>query len=259
MSDVTIENKSISNILNLNVGQESSWADLMETDLKGIVEDKIMVKKVDLHKRVDSNESIIENIITKEPSELETRQGMTNELELLGQIKKNIKQNQVKNETVNYDFIILKLKWILKLEEYYMTKLNLPKVIHTLKIDKDTLPRSSYKFCEYNYECSFNYDRQDKKKKGCYAQHYVHNYVYSDVLSIINYLEFINKTKQEINYGELLKCITTVTFVINHMKEELDSLYLYYSKNKNIKDDKHFHCEKLNDKKNKKHTTTPTN
>lgn len=81
------------------------------------------------------------------------------------------------------------------------------------------IPRSSYKFCGYNYECGFNYNL---KKKGCFAQHYVHNMIYADVDATIKYLE---KHKNSNNFvSEVKKSLNTISYVINHMYEEFKNV-----------------------------------
>ena len=56
-------------------------------------------------------------------------------------------------------------------------------------IKKNKIIRNSYKFCSYKNSCNYNYN---KNKKGCYADHYVHNMVFADVDVLIKYLKHYN-------------------------------------------------------------------
>jgi hypothetical protein len=222
-----------------------SWADLIEGDnCSGIPisQNNISSPQNSISKKEEYSLTEITNI---KPDDFEVRNIMKFELQLLISLKKYIREVETKNsDSNNIDYFIDKFQWINKIEEFYMKKLNLPLIVHNSKNPKSVLPRSSYKFCEYNYNCDFNYGMNPKKKKGCYAQHFVHNYLYADSLTIIDYLNNLKIENTPINYDELLKCITTIIFVINHMKEELDNLYL--NKPKSIIN---FHIEKSLSKK----------
>ena len=113
----------------------------------------------------------------------------------------------------------------------------MPTVDHKKLMDEVHIPRSSYKFCEFNYECEFNYATHiqtgSNNKRGCYAQHFVHNFINADINSVIIYLRMMAEKKTEINYGELLKCINTINFVINHMREEMQNMNCYYAEQQN--------------------------
>ena len=84
------------------------------------------------------------------------------------------------------------------------------------------LSRNSYKFCEYGYDCRFNYSEDSH----CYSQHYVYNLVSSDIEHL---LAFINKIDEfdDGHYNEIRISINTITYVINHMYEELNKLKNY--------------------------------
>jgi len=91
--------------------------------------------------------------------------------------------NEIKELVLsNKDKCIDKINDILKISEYLSYKLGLP----INKNKYSDIHRSSYRFCSYNYKCEYNYNTG--KYKGCYAQHYVHNSVYIDLLSLKNEL-----------------------------------------------------------------------
>ncbi|MBA42702.1 MAG: hypothetical protein CMF62_01660 [Magnetococcales bacterium] len=106
---------------------------------------------------------------------------------------------------------LTKLKWLLNAEKYFSDKLELK--IETLSLDK--LQRSSYKFCENGCYCEFNYNLT--KHKGCFSKHYIHNVLYNDINSLIKYIE----TTKKLNFNEIRKSLHTISFVLNHMFEEL--------------------------------------
>ena len=165
--------------------------------------------------------------------------------------KKNMFNENYKSDITNIedicniDIYLKYLNWLLLGTTYFEKKLKLKPIngFHNLK--KNTLiSRSSYKFCNYNYDCEFNYNT--KKNHGCYAQHYVYNIVRVDIKSLIDYLEK-NKNNENINLKEVKKCIDTISFVINHMYEELKNVDYYNNGNSD-----HLHIEKTPLKKKKK-------
>ena len=118
----------------------------------------------------------------------------------------------------------------------------------------DVISRNSYMFCEFGSACRFNYNKDQK----CYGQHYVYNLVYFDILDILKYIGLIDLndklTKNDNQKSEALAMCTssigwsdrlhlsiaqnplsggdkyiqeiktsvnTVTYVINHMYDEL--------------------------------------
>jgi hypothetical protein len=114
---------------------------------------------------------------------------------------------------------------------------------------RSNISRNSYKFCEFGHACKFNYE----KNQVCYAQHYVYDLVYLDILDILWYIsdtyakahtnthantcgtthttthanarnsnpDFLHECVNEIKTS-----VNTITYVINHMLEELTQLKL---------------------------------
>ena len=143
-------------------------------------------------------------------------------------INRFLLKNKLK-ETDKQFFIDLFI-WIKNLSDFFSTKLNLTKIVHSKRFkDEFLINRCSYKFCNYKDNCEFNYDKKGKK---CNSDHYVHNMVYADCDSLINYL--INNDLEKVDHhNEMMKCINTLMFVINHMYNELKNK-LFYSKNKDV-------------------------
>jgi len=156
------------------------------------------------------------------------RKGIKNYLEwiLRSKVCFEIEDVNIKNN-IDWKKNIKYLEWMSDVCFYFCKKLNLNINKCNNFRKKSIIPRSSYKFCNYNYECEYNYDN---KHSGCYAQHYVYNNVYLDIISL---LEYIKKDKindfNNINIKEIKKCIDTMSYVINHMYEELKNISYYYS------------------------------
>jgi hypothetical protein len=143
-------------------------------------------------------------------------------------INRFLLKNKLK-ETEKQFFIDL-FNWIKNTSKYFTDKLGLLEITHSKRFKEDYLiNRCSYKFCNYKDNCEFNYDKKGKK---CNSDHYVHNMVFADCDSLINYL--INNDLEKVDHhNEMMKCINTLMFVINHMYNELKNK-LFYSKNKDV-------------------------
>jgi hypothetical protein len=158
-----------------------------------------------------------------------------NDLELLEKealiiiyINRFLLKNKLKES--DKQFFIDLFNWIKNISFYFTNKLNLNIIIHSKRFkDEYLINRCSYKFCNFKDNCEYNYD---KKSKKCNSDHYVHNMVYADCDSLINYLTKNNLETAD-HHNEMMKCINTLMFVINHMYNELKSK-LFYSKNGNI-------------------------
>jgi hypothetical protein len=145
--------------------------------------------------------------------------------------------NYLIDNDINQNTQLIYLKWLLDVEKYFSQKLKLP-------IEKNqcsTILRSSYRFCNQGAYCEYNYN--NKKFKGCIYKHYVHNMVYYDICSLINCVE--NKDNKE-NKEEINKSLCTISFVLNHMYEELKLIELLK------KDNKNYHIQFINKNKFKK-------
>jgi hypothetical protein len=152
-----------------------------------------------------------------------------NSLEILQkevEIVKLISKYSLQNNKLEFIFIITCLKYLYQLSELLRIRLkqqpiNMSKNFNNLK----NINRCSYKFCNYKEECAYNYG---KKTNQCYQDHYVHNMVSHDVLSLIGYIETNYKETSIILHNkEILKTINTLSFVIGHMEGELRAKCLY--------------------------------
>jgi hypothetical protein len=138
----------------------------------------------------------------------------------------NYLRKQLKNNicelSSNMKDMINKLEWLRNVSNYFSKKLGLKKHVHDNSKKTKEFSRSSYKFCNYGHECEFNYNIN--KYNGCFAQHYVHNIVHADLTELTGYLRNIieknTKMTPELS-NEIIKSINTVSFVVNHMFDEL--------------------------------------
>jgi hypothetical protein len=221
--------------IDLNIKKCNSWADLMDDVLKTSITDTLlssMTKDDDKSKdHIIKNDILtIGEIISLDPSLLSLSKILEYQKIIINQIKKYIRQIVDKNKKEpskeNINDIILhipKLEWIEKGSKYLSAHNNLPNCAHEIHFDieQGSISRSSYKFCEFNYKCEFNYPKRPNKNiRSCFSQHYVHNILNADINSVISYLNYVKEHNLKINYNEVTICINTLNFIINHMQEE---------------------------------------
>ncbi len=225
-----------------NCGLQGSWFELVEEELKDSLEDKILSGSVtgslsDSQSLISDNAEDIICLDYEEYSDLELLQYESCVMTYLRNKlnKKSTSQVDQKFKELDINDMVDKLEWLLEVTAYLSKKIGSDIEKGRQKYNKNTSKvfRSSYKFCDFNYKCEFNYCV--KKSKGCYAQHFVHNVIYYDILSIIKYLkdcmekskDCADKSKDNVckisddDRNEIRKSINTISYVINHMYEEL--------------------------------------
>jgi hypothetical protein len=133
----------------------------------------------------------------------------------------------LQNNQLDYIFFHKSLKILYKISEILRIRLNQKEIIHENKIlIPNNLPRCSYKFCSFKDVCSYNYNITSKNQ--CYQDHYVHRMVSADLAILIEYIEEKFKDSNFVIHNkEILKTINTLSFVINHMENELHSKCMY--------------------------------
>lgn len=240
---------------------KNSWADITDLEISCYIENKLMSSQTPVNISNNQNPKQqqsynIADIVSKNPETIDDLILLEWQTYLSSHLKKYIKQctESVDNNRFDYNLHISKFEWLAKASKHLSEKLGLIITNHKMNItdiETGTIPRSSYKFCEYNYECQFNYK---DKYSGCYAQHFVHNLVYADIEIMIYYLKSIYEENKYItcNIFELSKCITTIAYVIKHMFEELSNLQFHYGNINNI------HIERSKIKKEKKFVKVKT-
>jgi hypothetical protein len=140
------------------------------------------------------------------------------------EIIKLISRYSLQNSTLDYQLIIVCLRYLFKLSEILRQRLKLP-IIELSKQNKSSIIRCSYKFCNFKDSCVYNYT---KKGHCCYQNHYVHNMVSHDISALIMFIESNNTESEDSNYNkEILKSINTLSFVISHMETELKTKCMY--------------------------------
>lgn len=231
------ENNRSSSSLKLST---TSWASQIEEEIGDSMSNELLSKSTDNFVSNDTpvvtkKTYDINNIISN--YDIETINDITllyHQTYIMNNIRKELKNYMDKlfenNEKYDFSDCINKLQWLLHVSKYFSDKLNLNSIVHTIK--GKGITRSSYKFCDYGYNCEYNYN---KKYQGCFAQHYVHNYVYADIHSLIEYINImIGKEEYDaIRYSEIIKCMNTISYVINHMYEELKYIN-HYNKTNNM-------------------------
>jgi len=135
-------------------------------------------------------------------------------------ITKHLKNN-LKNLKENKNELVKKMIWLRESVKYMSNKMDLVNIPFIKKSTDSSqiIPRSSYKFCKYNYKCKYLY-KDNCITNSCYEQHIVFNYLYNDIDNLINYII----TNIDYDLNEIQKCINTIYFVVNHNKEELENL-----------------------------------
>jgi hypothetical protein len=143
------------------------------------------------------------------------------------EIIKLLTKYALQNNQLNYKFFLACLKFLLFLSEILRKRLDQKEIIHETKIYTSTnIPRCSYKFCNYKDNCVYNYNT--KNKSLCYQDHYVHRMVSADLTILIDYItQKYSDENTVIHNKEILKTINTLSFVINHMENELRAKCLY--------------------------------
>lgn len=207
-----------------------SWVDSVEQELSSSMGTKMFMSE---HKDVCPIN--IDNVIFEKIDCLTDINIMEYQTIIINNLRKDIKMYDDKfNEKNNVDNLILKLNWLKETSEYLSNKLGLVIILHKDN-DPTVLYRSSYKFCDNNFECQYNYNT--KKHYGCYAKHYVHNLVNADVIALLNYIAGNDEIMSHSIVGEIRKSVNTISFVIGHMYEELknaQTFNFFNSKNNHI-------------------------
>lgn len=155
----------------------------------------------------------------------------------------------IQNNIINKKFFIECISYLKNTSKILSEKINQTMFTHNYNfIKKDKIIRSSYKFCNYKHECTYNYE---KGKKGCYADHYPHNMIHADCDALLECINLYYTDDNEIQNKELVRCINTISFVIRHMYEEINNLCLYSTREEHDK----FHFIKSNNNQKKFNNT----
>lgn len=194
-----------------------SWIESVEQELSSSIDTKTFMCS-SLNDKLNNNFMDVNNLIKLKYSDLCDLNIMEYQTSIINYLRRQLKTKE--NDKLNIDDLLLKLDWLLNTSKYLSDKIGLQTFQHKNNGD-NMVSRSSYKFCDYNFECQFNYNL--KKHCGCFAQHYVHNLVRADIEALKMYISN-NKTninENDYKIDEIRKSINTISFVIGHMYEEL--------------------------------------
>lgn len=220
--DMYIDGLSTSNNNNIDTEFTSmSWSSLVDEECD-TTNDKILTGSLtNLNIKLEKVDDIIK-INFKDLSDIDL---LEYELIVSNCLRNDIKifcEKVLDQQNTSTEHIIEKLNWMLNVCQYFSKKLGLRIYIKSSN-NINTINRSSYKFCNYNYECQFNYNV--KKYEGCFAQHFVHNIVYGDIISLRDFILNFNNKINNTTANEIIKSINTINYVINHMYDELKSVH----------------------------------
>jgi len=221
------------NDISLGVDEDSlkniSWIESVEQELSSSMDTKTFMCCSGKHEKNDTNDKNKSNepsqiindvnaLINAKYNDLSDLGIMEYQTLIINCLRKQIKSKEVSK--CNIDDILIKVTWLFDTSKYLSQRLGLPN-FHHKNTDGNVVSRSSYKFCNYNFECQFNYNL--KKHYGCFAQHYVHNLVSADLDALKLYILHNKQTINIAKLEEIKKSINTISYVIGHMYEELQN------------------------------------
>ena len=170
--------------------------------------------KIEDIKNIYSNIDLI-NVLKKKNSYIILQQEMD--------IIKILTKYTLINKTLDYIFFKSCLTLLLELSEVLRTNLGQKEIFidnkNKINILESNISRCSYKFCNYQDKCTYNYSSTIKNL--CYQDHYVHNMVSADVKILLIFIDTINNNGIITHSKEILKTINTLSYVICHMETEL--------------------------------------
>jgi hypothetical protein len=226
------------NIIKNNLS--ASWASIVEEELGDSIEDILMTSSLQNASSVFNNHpqiTDVNEILKLKYDAMKDINVLQYQSFISSNLRKFIKTHENKQNDTTIKLLIEQLIWMKTISQYLSDKIKLPIICHEKEIKEVTgnskyIPRSSYKFCGHSYECTYNYG---KRAVGCYSQHFVHNLISTDLKLLLLHIN-INKPNDTINFIEIKKSINTMSYVINHMYEELRHIEFF---NKGLSDNMH--------------------
>ncbi len=135
----------------------------------------------------------------------------------------------VKNEK-DFNNVVLYLKKIIDICSILIKRFNQQVIMNKKKNLSDKINRSSYKFCQKSAECNYYYDEYHQIKNKCNSHHFVHNIIYNDMVSLLQFIEKNNNENNNLYIKEIFTSINTINYVISHMYNELYTVDYYKEK-----------------------------
>jgi hypothetical protein len=205
---------------------DESWSDIRDDEIK-------------LNKEIINKSSLINTLSLDTPTASSSTETLSNieimniDYTKISDVKLLEYQSFIANKLKQYvscteidieskSNMLNELKWLSKSSNYLAKKYNQKELSHSRK-HYSNIPRNSYKFCNFGYTCKYN-----SNKQKCYGQHFVFNLIKSDIDEVIYYLESIG----DINMKEICISLNTISFVFNHMYDEMNKIII--DKNKSL-------------------------
>lgn len=213
-----------------------SWADIFEDELGDSIESKPITTSIDNSSSLFRNKpkiTRIDKILELDYKKMGDVTLLQYEAYLSSQLRSMSREYDKKEDIVLDPIIVPILEWIKEVSGYLSSRLNLEDI--KLTHDNNGISRSSYNFCSHSYECQYNYNNTGNK--GCYLQHYVHNFVSADIDEILRYLN----NRDSYDFKEIKTSLNTLSYVVNHMYEELSHVEYFNNGKSNL-----MHKNKLN-------------
>ena len=182
---------------------------------KNNLENKI--KKIEQDYNYKLNEIMNNTDIIKNIKKLNSLEILKKESELI-QI---ILTYSLSNNLLEVDFLNTSLEYLLELSNILKNRLKQKTIENN---DTKDIVRCSYKFCTFKENCNYYYNKKSNQK--CYQDHFVHNMVSHDIINLLKFIK--NNDSDTIQQNkEILKSLNTLSYVINHMENELNSKCMY--------------------------------
>lgn len=213
---------------NIEINNIDQYVNILKKNNLNSVEDVIENKLNQLETEYENNLINLNNICDDISylNEIKNKKSLIilqKELEII----KLLTKYALQNNQLDYIFFHKSLKFLYELSEILRIRLNQKEIIHENKtLTPNNLPRCSYKFCNFKDACTYNYNITSTNQ--CYQDHYVHRMVSADLAILIGYIEEKFKDPNFVIHNkEILKTINTLSFVINHMENELKTKCMY--------------------------------
>ena len=217
----------ITNEININLFTEidKELKDLiLKYEKKNNIDTKINDQEFNYLKEIENIKNLYENFNINQYKTLTSLELLQKELKFIKIILKYSLQNNI----LDSEFLKKSLRLILNVSNILKKRLNQNDNINNLK-KSNVLSRCSYKFCNFTSKCNYYYNKKLDNK--CYQHHYVHNMVSFDLNELIKYIDSNCDDNKIKSNKDILKTLNTLSYVINHMENELKSKCMYYGKN----------------------------
>jgi hypothetical protein len=166
--------------------------------------------------QLSDQQTRINEIINRKLNKMSIIEIMKNQLFIVNFIKRNIDLQTINTYSQFIQWICTSLMKICKDTDtkilthkyYYVKKINEQQSCTSISNQGVKISRSLYHFCKDMHEC---------KNVYCKEHHFVYHLLYADVNALYEYIK--NNTVFDIK--EIIKSLTTIHYVLQHMMNEL--------------------------------------